>query len=116
MTHEELTELLAHIKALFDAQKPVIIKGIDDKLDSQTSDITKGISEMFNAQTSDLKTMIENGVQKDIRQLIDKVSAMNTRMDNIGKDLAEMKEDMAVVREAVTNQDSVFYQVRRIDS
>ncbi len=82
------------------------------------SELLNGVSVMMSEQenriVTNLMTYIENGVAKDVRVLAEKVQSLDTRVGALEEAVANLQEDMTVVKLTVTHQNKEIYELKRI--
>ena len=97
MQNEQLQELVRDI-----------LTGVDDMIQASETRML----ERMDKQKHEILACIENGVQKDVRILAEKVTSLDDRVSHLESDMREVKEDLSVVRAAVTTHDDAIRNLK----
>ena len=101
-----LNDLMLGIGDMLKAQE----QRIDEKLKAQE----QRIDEKLEKNKTEIVTYIENGVEKKVDLLTERVDAMERRQAVMEEQLGRLTEDMRVVKAAVTHHEEEIITLKRI--
>lgn len=77
-------------------------------------DILAGVQVMVTESETRMKAYIENGVQKDVRLLAEKVTSLDTRVGRLEDRMERVEARLEVITAAVTAHSDEIHQLKRV--